>query len=393
MLRVDVSYVVAGSRVSLMENSGAKYVPISVFAGAGCLFLAVGVVASNMILPDSDLSTPYDYAAVPDVDAVESAPKAPITAAVQPEPVTPEKPVDVEVEYVNLVEPARLVDVSDDLSEPSIPTTAPTLKPDINPIVRSTGWASLRPTSAPEILASLGGLQVAPPVVHVVEPQLSDTRASVADSVLPELIFTDAADRTDLLGLLGAKERMVDTPLAGPKLASLGPTKSGTLFPDVLMDPLPEQKAPALAEPEMITTAETGAAEPTETDLPPQPDPARTAINTLRPQPRPARPAVVDKPIVAEQPKMPIPDTVAPEQPKIDTVSLAGSKSVSVVGVFQTRTAVWALLALENGQIVKVTKGTNLSGLRVSRIRGDKIWIRNGNSEKSLQAGDEIMVN
>lgn len=379
-----------------MEISDTRYVPISVvsvFAGAGCLFLTVAIAASNMILPNGELSATHNYAAFSPIDDVEGTPKAPVMVEVQPEPVVPEKPVEIEVAYVNLIEPERLVDVSNGLSAPVISTTAPNLKSDFNPIVRSTGWESTHPTGAPEIFASLGSLQVAPPVVREVAPQLSDTRSAAVEAVLPELLFADSADRTDLLGLLGSKEPVIEYPLAGPKLASLGPSRSDTLFPSVLTDPLPAQKEPALAVPETVITEEVVTAEPTEIAIQPEPEPAQVATYTLRPQPRPARPVVIEKPVVAEKPETPKPEVVTPKPPKISNVSVAGSKRVSIVGVFQTRTAVWALLALENGQIVKVTKGTQLSGLRVSRIRGDKIWIRTGNSEKSMRAGDVIMVN
>ncbi|WP_424941440.1 hypothetical protein [Aliiroseovarius sp. S253] len=320
----------------------------------------------------------------------EVAPADPLPEASAPEIVAPKpepasQPAKPAIDYVNLVEPAQVLAVSDGLPIPLTTASSPDLSLEFAPIVRSTGWQSARPADTSEILASLGDLQFSPPAIREVPEALSDQRASVAANLVPELHFEDLANAPVLIGI--DEPKLVQTETAH-RLASYGPTTAETLFPNVLIDPLPEQ---ALAE--TLTPAEPEApVEAATLDPVPEPTaPTTVAVETptyaLKPQPRPKRP------VVAEKPKEAAPKAAAPKVAAISEVSVAGSKRVSVVGVFQTRSAAWALLALDNGQIVKVTNGTKLSTLRVSRIRGDKIWIRVGNAEKSLRAGDVIRVN
>ena len=74
-------------------------------------------------------------------------------------------------------------------------------------------------------------------------------------------------------------------------------------------------------------------------------------------------------------------------------VAARSGSRVAVIGVFQTRNESWALLQLADGRIVKAAKGMDLSAFKVTRVDANKIWIRNGNSEKGLRTGDVFQVN
>lgn len=69
-----------------------------------------------------------------------------------------------------------------------------------------------------------------------------------------------------------------------------------------------------------------------------------------------------------------------------------GRDRMSVVGIYDTDTAPWALLETSDGRIIKATKGTSFYGMRVARIRGNKIWIRDGGMEKGLTTGQVIVL-
>lgn len=369
--------------------------PVSVafvFGGAACLFLTVAVAASHLVMPDTSAPRVTYPLTEPTQSPTETtvATSQPVATAqsnvTSPKPEFTAPSATPKIDYVNLVEPAQVLAVSDGLTTPGVAASAPNLAFSFTPITRSTGWQSTRPSDTPEILASLGDLELSTPALREVLVPLSDQRASVASELLPVLRFDN------LVGapvLLGTDEPAIQNDPAAHRLASHGPTTSEALFPSVLMDPLPEQdvvEVPTPVTPEVPT--ETAQIDPVQE---PSVSPERatdTPTYALKPQPRPA-----ERPIVAETPKEVEPKSAATKVAAVSEVSVAGSKRVTVVGVFQTRSASWALLALENGQIVKVTNGTKLSNLRVSRIRGDKIWIRVGNAERSLRAGEVIRVN
>jgi hypothetical protein len=358
--------------------------PVSVafvFGGAACLFLTVAVAASKLVLPES--SAPKMV--FPQTEPPQS-PAAATTTTAMPVPADAAPAAAPKIEYVNLVEPAQVLAVSDGLTTPRIAASAPDLAFRFAPITRSTGWQSARPSDTPEILAALGNLELSTPALRDVSVPQSDQRASVTSELLPVLRFDD------LVGprvLRGADEPAIQHDPAAHRLASHGPTTANTLFPSVLVDPLPEQEVveqPTAVPPEVPT--ETAQIDPIQEPTVSPESTADTPTYALKPRPRPA-----ERPVLAETPKDAEPKPSVAKVAAISEVSVAGSKRVAVVGVFQTRSASWALLALDNGQIVKVTNGTKLSNLRVSRIRGDKIWIRVGNAERSLRAGEVIRVN
>lgn len=70
-----------------------------------------------------------------------------------------------------------------------------------------------------------------------------------------------------------------------------------------------------------------------------------------------------------------------------------GRNRLSVLGVFQAPKTAWALIELSDGRIIKATKGTSLADFKVSRIRGDRIWIRMGGTEKGLKSGQVVVLN
>lgn len=369
-----------------MSTYQERQFPISVafvFAGAACLFVTVAVAASNFLLPDTSgpsVAFPQTELALSQSSPDTTTPKVPLH-----EPQNSVQPVAPAVDYVNLVEPAQVLAVSEGLIAPSISSSTPELSVSFAPIVRSTGWQSARPTGSPKVLASLGDLEVSPPAIRDVPAPLSDHMASVFTELVPELRFEDTVNR---LLWVAADEPMIASSETDHRLASHGPTTAELLFPTVLIDPLPEQiitEAPAASVPEV--QVEKATIEPVLEPTAPEAIAVDKPAYALKPQPRPERP------VITETPKEAAPKPAASQAASISEVSVAGSKRVSVVGVFQTRSAAWALLALENGQIVKVTNGTKLSSLRVSRIRGDKVWIRVGNAERSLRAGDVIKVN
>ncbi|MDE9449596.1 hypothetical protein J3R80_03825 [Aliiroseovarius sp. Z3] len=69
-----------------------------------------------------------------------------------------------------------------------------------------------------------------------------------------------------------------------------------------------------------------------------------------------------------------------------------GRKRMSVVGIYKTGTAAWALLEMSDGRIIKATKGTSFNGFRVTRIGVSKIWIRAGGMEKGLTTGQVVVL-
>ena len=119
------------------------------------------------------------------------------------------------------------------------------------------------------------------------------------------------------------------------------------------------------------------------------PRPMRRIQRARKPTP-PATQAVAPRPSVSQQDAADVIPASAPAPAPILPVD--GRSRISVVGVFQTDTAAWALLELSDGRIIKATKGTQLDGMSVSRIRGNKIWIRNGGSEKGLTTGQVIAL-
>ncbi|MCK0139713.1 hypothetical protein [Aliiroseovarius sp. F47248L] len=69
-----------------------------------------------------------------------------------------------------------------------------------------------------------------------------------------------------------------------------------------------------------------------------------------------------------------------------------GRNRLSIIGIYTTDAAAWALLEMSDGRIIKATKGTRFDGLRVTRIGGDKIWIRDGGMEKGLTTGQVVVL-
>ncbi|WP_371169426.1 hypothetical protein [Aliiroseovarius sp. 2305UL8-7] len=102
---------------------------------------------------------------------------------------------------------------------------------------------------------------------------------------------------------------------------------------------------------------------------------------------------------VAQSPTPPgssTPAAIAPTKRSLHTPARLGygdSDQVAVLGVFQSKSNAWALLELNDGRIVKAIRGSDLNAFKVSRIRGDKVWIRTGGTEKGLSVGQVFNLN
>lgn len=103
----------------------------------------------------------------------------------------------------------------------------------------------------------------------------------------------------------------------------------------------------------------------------------------------------------AEQIAAPAAPLIEPPVPTVTPASAPASPSIrsddgrqrmSVIGIYHADTAAWALLELSDGRIVKATKGTDVFDVRVARIGSDKIWIRDGGTEKGLSAGQVLVL-
>ncbi|WP_289040348.1 hypothetical protein [uncultured Aliiroseovarius sp.] len=119
---------------------------------------------------------------------------------------------------------------------------------------------------------------------------------------------------------------------------------------------------------------------------------ARTVANVLAATPIPTRtPQVATRPTTPTRPVradlVPVSAPVAAPPKPVD-----GRPHLSVVGVFQTDGTPWALLELSDGRIIKATRGTQFDAIKISRIRGDKVWVRNGGSEKGLTTGQFMVL-
>ncbi|MCK8464674.1 hypothetical protein MUY35_12505 [Aliiroseovarius sp. S1339] len=251
--------------------------------------------------------------------------------------------------------------------------------------------------------------------------------ASDAPKPLPETVFALAAtgpavsiwpQRVDHDAVL-AVSRLLDAPDTGD-----APTINATIAPPDL------RKAPtAIAAPDLQLAAVTGDLQ----SLPPQvaslqdEDLARDIAKVLAAIPIPLPGAQTEQDAVASlvapeasprplrrvqtAPKTPPradQRTVEPHPPLVEAkvaevmpasepavapvLPADGRERLSVVGIFQTDAAAWALLEFSDGRIIKATKGTTLGGIKVARIRGDKIWFRDGGSEKGLTTGQVIVL-
>ncbi len=144
--------------------------------------------------------------------------------------------------------------------------------------------------------------------------------------------------------------------------------------------PLPQPKAEEDVLKPDLASAPTASPRPLkrrspEPRLPSEPE------RIAEPFPRPPEPAVgVDDLATAQTP---VAASIQPDD---------GRNRMSVIGIYQTNAAAWALLEFSDGRIIKATKGTSFNGLRVARIGGDRVWLRDGGTEKGIATGQVVVL-
>ena len=191
------------------------------------------------------------------------------------------------------------------------------------------------------------------------------------------------------LGLQGAKADLVQPPAAMTSVAAL---PNAPVLSPVEVDvrpidtpPTADLAAARAMEPAPVEVAESALKVLNAPHQSPRPPvrPRRMAQKDVSPSPVP--PSAQPTPAAAPLP--------ANTKAAATAVAARSGSRVAVIGVFQTRNESWALLQLADGRIVKAAKGMDLSAFKVTRVDANKIWIRNGNSEKGLRTGDVFQVN